>query len=511
MNESLEGAKTLLDNIVIFSHYVIGIPLRPYQQKPLRIIAESVLRREGLTFLLIFPRQSGKNEAVAHLFVYLLNILHQNEGQMVFGAVGDGLGRGISRLEARLDNDWNQGLWQVKQRPAQRILGQAAVTFLSTHPQAAARGETAKWLLVIDELQEQDLLHLEAVFEPMRAANNATALYLGTVKTTSDALWQKKNALEALTAQDGHQRVFLVSPEEVTAANEAYGRFLAAKVAQFGRHHPVVKSEYYNEPIDGDGGLFDGRRLALMQGTHRRQRQPSDSAPTNGSGIYIATLDVAGQDEAATDPLAALSNPARDYTVGHIFELVAGGADNPEPTYRAVDVFVDQGGRHFQDVEGRPQLAERLLAWLHQWRVTHLVADSSGVGAGLVDWLAARLGRERVTGYTFTQPNKAKLGAMFLAVVETGRFRYWASEREGDEAAKFFEEAAACRYSLSPNGRFEQDLRWGVWDYAQHDDRLISAALVAVYDGLVREGKILVGRAKSAVIEPVDILDREQW
>jgi hypothetical protein len=483
------------------------VELRPYQVKPLRIIAESVLRGEGESFLLVFPRQSGKNEAAAQLMVYLLNLRQRREGRIVFGAVGDGIGRGIGRLEARLDNDLNRGRWRRGRRPAQRILGEAAAAFLSTHPQAAARGETADWLLVIDELQDLDPLHLEAVFEPMRAANNATALYLGTVNTTTDALWRKKSALEAMTAEDGLQRVFIVSPEEVMAANEAYGRFLEAKVRQFGRHHPVVKSEYYNEPIDGDGGLFDERRMALMRGSHSQIWEPG----RGNAAVYVATLDVAGQDEAATDPLAALNNPGRDYTVAHVFEVVPGRADNPEPVYRAIDVFVDQGGRHFQDVDGRPQLAERLLAWLQLWGVVHLVADSSGVGAGLVDWLAARLGRERVTGSTFTQVSKAALGAKFLAVVETGRFRYFVSEHEGDESAKFFDEVAACRYSLPPGGRFERDLRWGVWDgranSAAHDDRLISAALVAVYDDLVRDGRLVMGEGRSVVIRPKDPLE----
>jgi hypothetical protein len=225
------------------------------------------------------------------------------------------------------------------------------------------------------------------------------------------------------------------------------------------------------------------------------------------TAVYVATLDVAGQDEGATDPVAALNNPGRDYTVAHIFEVVPGDKESPEPLYRAVDVFVDQGGRHFQDVAGRPQLAERLLAWLRMWGVVHLVADSSGVGAGLVDWLAARMGRERVTGYTFSQSSKAALGAKFLAVVETGRFRYFAVENVGDEADKFFAEVAACRYSLAPGGRFERDLRWGVWNHAAHDDRLISAALVAVYDELVRDGRLVMAEGRSVVIRSRDPLD----
>lgn len=506
MGSIYEAIKAGLGDVGLFAKYVVGVELRPYQLAAARAVVESVMLGQGETFLWVFPRQSGKNEAAAVLLVYLLNLRRERRGQMVFGAVGDGIGRGLSRLEARLDNEWNRGKWRRRSGPVRRLLGEAGVAFLSTYPQAAARGETADWLLVIDELQEQDLLHLEAVFEPMRAANNATALYLGTVKTTADALWRMKGLLEARTAEDGVRRVFMVGPEEVAAANGAYGRFVARKVAEFGRQHPVVKSEYFNEPLDGEGGLFDERRLRLMRGGHRRRLRPDEG----GTAVYIATLDVAGQDEAATDGMGALSNPGRDYTVGHVFELVPGSNDRPEPVYRAVDVFVDQGGRHFQGAAGRPMLAERLLAWLRLWGVVHLVADSSGVGAGLVDWLAARLGRERVTGYAFTRVSKAALGANFLAVVETGRFQYFAVEQAGDEADRFFAESAACQYSLAAGGRFERDLRWGVWS-GGHDDRLVSAALVAVYDELVREGRLVMGRAKSVVIRPVDVLGMGDW
>jgi len=40
-----------------------------------------------------------------------------------------------------------------------------------------------------------------------------------------------------------------------------------------------------------------------------------------------------------------------------------------------------------------------------------------------------------------------------------------------------------------------------------HDDRLVSAALVAEVDRLIREGKIKMGRAESAVIKGVDQLE----
>jgi hypothetical protein len=270
----------------------------------------------------------------------------------------------------------------------------------------------------------------------MRAANNATALYIGTVRTTSDALWLKKTELQQLQQTDGLQRVWILHPDTVIADNPNYGRFLKSKITRFGRDHPIIASEYFNEPIHGEGGLFDRRRRQLMLGHHSRHFEP-DPAVT-----YLATLDVAGQDESAVDPIAELANPGRDYTVATVFE--ANLDDDNALHYHAVDIFVDHGSRHFQDHPGRPQLAQRLLAWLELWNIRHLVADQSGVGAGLVSWLTAKLGREKVSPYTFTPSSKALLGSRFITCIETGRFKYWSGDDQPlDDAWHFWQQAQA--------------------------------------------------------------------
>src|SRR5690606_23072399 len=112
---------------------------------------DSVVHRRGHEFLLIFPRQSGKNEAVAHLLTYLLVTLHRRGGNIVFGAVGDGCGRMKQRMEQRLDNYWCRGRWRKAANPDRLLFQQAALVFLSAHPAAASRGETAHSLLVLDE------------------------------------------------------------------------------------------------------------------------------------------------------------------------------------------------------------------------------------------------------------------------------------------------------------------------------------------------------------------------
>ena len=504
-----DPARYVLADIERFSRHLIGVPLYPYQVEPLRAVVDSVLNRRGREYLLVFPRQSGKNEAVAHLLVYLLTVFQRHGGQIVYGAVGDGLGRGMRRLEERLATPWTAGRWRRYGRPRRYALGRASVVFISSHPGAAARGETADHLLVIDEAQDQDAAHIEAVFTPMRAAHHATAVYLGTVRTTADFLWVKKGELEAAQA-DGQRRVFLIGPEQVTAANPAYAGFLAEQVRRYGRRHPIVAAEYFLEPADGAGGLFPPARLALMRGDHPRQR-----APRPGER-YVAAIDPAGADPAAAgEPLA---HPGRDFTVATLFRL-ADSADGG-PVYEAVDVFTDQGSPHFRGESGRPALAERLLAWLRRWDPAHVIIDAAGVGQGLADWLGERLGRNRVTPYPIgSAAAKARLGSDFLALIDTGRFHYWSSEAGSpaeDEPLSdgwwFWRQAEACAYSLGPGGRFDRDLRWGVAASARvdtplgprpvHDDRLLSAALVAELERRRAAGKLLLGEGVSRVVGP---------
>ena len=506
------AAKQLLRNPSGFSQLVIKFPLYTYQLTPLMSIINSVLNQHGHEYLLVFPRQSGKNEAIAQLLVYLMNLLQRRGGNIVYGATGDGIGRGISRLEERLDNPWNIRQWRKSTKPTRRRLGNATVVFLSTHPAAAVRGETAHWLLVIDEMQDQAAAHLEAVFEPMRAANNATAVYIGPVKTTHDALWRKRDELLQLEAADGLTRVYIVPAETVTAENTNYATFLDAKVAKFGRHHPIVASEYYNEPIQASGGLFDKRRQQLMIGDHPPAQEPDPNL------VYVATIDVGGQDESATDPIKQLDNPGRDYTIAHIFAIDL--ADN-QPTYHAVDIFVDHGSRHFQDIAGRASMAHRLHTWLDHWKVAHTICDATGVGEGLTDWLTAK-SPGRVTGYTFNRRSKAALGTAFLATIETGRFHYFRDDQQPlSDTWWFLAQADACTYHVPDEGQFETDLKWSVPPSASidtptgrepiHDDRLISAALVAAFDDLYRTGNLLIGSARSEVIPAYDPLDHLTW
>jgi hypothetical protein len=263
--------------------------------------------------------------------------------------------------------------------------------------------------------------------------------------------------------------------------------------------------------LDGAGGLFPPWRVALMFGDHPRQDGPRPDE------VYVATLDPAGGDPAAADPGAPLDNPGRDFTVATIFRVVE-SADSG-PVYEAVDVFADHGARHFTAAPGRAALSDRLLAYLRHWNPAHTIIDAAGVGQGLADWLGERLGRGRVTAHPLGGAAvKARLGSDFLALIDTGRFRYWGGDEDqpGSDGWWFRQQALACAYSLASGGRFDHDLRWGVPDRARvmtpagpqavHDDRLLSAALVAELERRRAAGRVLFGVSASRVVPGGDPL-----
>jgi len=509
--------RALLD-IEVFSRKVLNRPLRQYQLEVARAILDSVLNCKGLEIAVVFSRQSGKNELAAHIETFLLNLYSRISGACIVKTAPTHKPQLINskrRLAWALDNPWNRGIWQ-KEEGYIYSLGQASIVFLSGKPGTDVVGATASLLLEFDEAQSFSELKGEQEFAPMCAAYNATRVYYGTIRTSNTYLGKKVKQLRALEKADGVKRVFFVPWDKVAEEVPAYKKFVESEIAKKGWNHPIIRMEYRLEEVDDRGGMFDPRRRGLMQGDHGRC-----SAPRPGQ-VYAATLDVAGIDESS--PLQDLVRPGRDYTISYVVEVdLSTIASVGAPLYRVVDVFVDHGSKHFAE-PGKESVATRLLAWYQHWHVKYLAADASGVGAGLVSFLSGQLGEDCVVPFKFSPPaRKAKLGVDFLAVVETGRFKYFADDGTPDWS-EFWLEVGKTAYQVPDDGDMERKMRWGVpesatvedWDpegrvikRPVHDDRVIAAALTAVLDGcewpLVQE---------SALIRREDVMkdiDRGEW
>ena len=501
-----------------------GIKLREYQRQVARAIVDSVQYNKGLTFVVIFPRQSGKNELQAQIEAYLMTVKSNANAELV--KVSPTLKpqalNAMRRLRRVLKRNYcTKNIWRGEQGYAFNIRN-ARICFLSGLPASNIVGQTANVLLECDEAQDVQIEKWDREIAPMAASTNATRVFWGTAWTSQTLLAREKRAALELQKKDGIRRVFEIDSELVRKEAPAYGKFVDGEIARHGRDHPFIKTQYFSQEIDESGGMFPPERIALIRGQH-----PVQLAPLPGH-LYAFCLDVAGSDENSPDPkgFGNLSGLERDRTALTIFEIrlpfaaAPGAAGGVLPSFQIV---------HRRQWSGASQvtLFEQIFHLAELWQPQRLVIDATGVGEGLASFLAkAFLGR--VLPFKFSQASKSELGWRLLSAIETGRFKDFAQAVEhpheprpgmGEIATSdqiylqqaFYRQLGACSLELLPGPG--KTIRWSVAEGYRdasgeplHDDLLISAALcAALFD---EKG---LGCAESAVIKAYDPISEMRY
>jgi len=486
--------RRLLSDPVVFAQHASQLRLRSYQQAAARAMVDSVVKRRGLTIVVMFPRQSGKNELQAQLETYLLMLYSEDGGELVkiSPTWKPQAQNAMRRLERVLEkNLLTRGRWEKTSGYLYQV-GRAQMAFFSGAPEANIVGATASLLLEVDEAQDVSIEKYDRAIAPMAASTNATRVLWGTAWTGDTLLVRELKAAREAEMGDGIKRVFTLSAETVAAEVPEYGRHVAEQVARLGRQHPLVRTQYFNEELAATDGLFNSSRLALMQGQHAEQFEPLPGR------LYALTVDVGGADlnqtietrthgsecsassggrsPEDTEWCAPLRENDHDSSVALIFEVDPAGQVDPlcrAPTYRLVF------GRAW---EGRPQtqLYGELKALIEHWNPRQIVVDATGVGAGLASFLSKTF-PGRVIPFTFTAASKSQLGWDFLSAVETGRFKLFRADDSHPFLTRLKQEMMACRYEVGSGAG--QSLRWGAPPGAgRHDDLVVACALAAVLD-----------------------------
>ena len=289
---------TTQDSIAGFFARAGGVRLRSYQEAAARAIVDSVLAQRGLAFGVMFPRQSGKNELQAQIEALLLWALSRTDAEIVkvsptWRPQSLNAMRRLERVLSR--HPCTRRAWEKENGYIYRV-GRARIFFLSGAPEAHIVGATASTLLEIDEAQDVTQAKYDKEIAPMAASTNATRVFWGTAWTSQTLLARELRALKRLEAQDGLQRVFVTGAEAVAREVPAYGSFVAAQVASLGRNHPLVRTQFFSEEIDGQVGMFPAETFALLQGDH-----PAQDGPLPGR-VYALLVDVAGEAPAGEAP-----------------------------------------------------------------------------------------------------------------------------------------------------------------------------------------------------------------
>ncbi len=505
-----------------------GLQLRPYQVAPLASLLTSINNQLGDTIIIVFPRQSGKDEFLIQLMAYLAYTYAGFPLSMV--AVNPTYKPQTLNALIRFDqvlsrNPLTAGRWHKKGEFI-RLMDQVRISFLSGDAKSNIVGATASLLLIINEAQDISPSLYQHKLLPMAASTHATVLLAGTLWTSHTFLSQEIRHARYSEGLDGRQRVFMVDADHVRQVLPAYGAHVDSVVARWGREHPLVKTQYFNEEIDATTGMFNAARMALIfqsVGANLSVR-PSDAADQSVGAIpggrpsaaFAFLLDLAGQDEAVmSDPAAKLANPSRDSAALSIAEVDTSTVETLNyPSYRIIHRVEWTGQNHLTIFGQLKSLAE-------SWLPRYFVVDATGVGEGL--WaLLDKAFPGKVIPVKFTAAVKSDIGYRFLAMINTGRFSVrehhatithpdaWVSGQVSDQSSgeratsehrqyPLHEERIhtpqveaqyrACQSEVLPGPG--KTLRWGVPDGTRdpegaliHDDFVLADALVTQLDDL---------------------------
>ena len=272
-----------------------GITLRPYQRDIALAIKESIVHRKGLTFVVILPRQSGKNEIQRHLFAWLLYRAAAHGGSIVSIAptFKPQTVNAMERVRLTLDSCIaTRGAWHSSGGYIFRF-GRATLQFFSGESHARVVGATADLLLSDDEAQDIDPAKFDKDFDPMTASTNATRVLWGTAWTSQTLLARQARIARDEQSRDGTQRLFFYTGDDVARIVPDYARHLERVVSERGRQHPLVRTQYFNEDIDAQAGMFGPARLALMESGESSQvalpglRPPSPNANQTDGAVNM--------------------------------------------------------------------------------------------------------------------------------------------------------------------------------------------------------------------------------
>ncbi|MBI9043372.1 MAG: hypothetical protein JEZ06_02730 [Anaerolineaceae bacterium] len=471
--------KYILLNTRKFVEVASGLKLRKYQVGVAEAVVDSVINNKGLSFVVMFPRQSGKNELQAQLEAYLLTLLSQTQAEIVKVSPTwkPQTLNAMRRLQRVLEqNILVKNIWKKESGYIFKI-GTARIFFFSGNPEANIVGATAGTLLEIDEAQDILISKFDKDIAPMAASTNATRIYWGTAWTSRTLLARELRAAREAQQRDGIKRVFVLTANEVGKEVPAYKKFVKEQVEKLGRNHPMIKTQYYSEEIDAEGGMFNQARQALMQGEHPPAEQPESGK------LYALLVDLAGEDEGATDDITEMDNPSRDATAITVVEVDLTGLNDgltTHPKYLVKKRYLWTGKKQIL------QYAE-LKAIAAHWKPRKIVIDATGIGAGLAAFMEKSY-PEEVIKYVFTSSSKSKLGWDFLAVCDTGRFKDHQKIESDNHQAAFWTEVENCEYAVrdGPGKLLSWSVPEGTRDQVTgdlvHDDLLISAAMTAALD-----------------------------
>ena len=450
-----------------FSKHILKRPLRRYQVEPARVMIASIIRRDGEHYVWRFPRQSGKNETIAHVTAYALFLYQRTPGSTIIHTAPTYDPQAANAQRRVMEITANSPFFtKLKSTENHIVLGEARAVFLSGGERDKPNvGSVASLALIKDEAQDLSQPYIEQAFDPMTANTNAPHLHTGTARMLQTYLTAKRKELEKKTKRDKKQRIWAINWRDVAAENPAYGQMVSGLIDTRGTNHPTIITEFENIENDDTANLFNPRRTALIFApTLTRLIAPI------ATERYAITVDVGGTS-------IEEGNRQHDPTLAAIHHITI---TNNQPTLQTVAYWMCTG-----DVLNDTPHRKSLFSLITQWKPSNMLVDATGLGIGLANALTAQFGAA-VRHIIWSESTKTQALEEYLALIETGRYQHYAATTDEDLARIQMQMA---KINIRQRGRYYS---YGVDDSATwlnpftqkleplHDDHLMTSIMTGL-------------------------------
>jgi len=378
-------------------------PLRGPQCEMVRKIESHVERHDGEVLTIKSSRQTGKNEVEAvverrHLWRRQFSRRYEcwirtaptHKPQIV-----NSKKRLREHLMLDTHNIIHYPLFMRKKLAKEEgyiwRLGNAAVEFLSSGPQANVVGATASTCLSMDEAHKVNKEKFDEDFAPFTADTSAGTLLWGVGGNGLDTLQFYIDKNKA----DGKGHLNLSYPYDYwLEVHPPYRVHFDSRVNVLGFDHPIIMTQYRLLSIAARSRFLNDKQVkSILSGNHERQQQPRDGRR------YEIIIDIAGGNEEYNpdDILKGIEDIPTDSTAIIIYEVTGELATNKHFAMINIVNIIWLTGTDLGVDE------EMIVETIKYWRAQKVTVDSVGVGRQIGESLVKKFGEYMVNMYVASE------------------------------------------------------------------------------------------------------------
>jgi hypothetical protein len=421
-------------------------PLRGRQVEVVNRVEQHIAEHNGGVMTVMLPRQIGKNEISAilqrrHLLARQYSKKYEcwirtaptHKPQIVNSKKRLRELMRVSDSKKIMYPLFNGAKLQREEGYIWRV-GNAAVEFLSSGPNANVVGGTASTALDMDEAHKISKEKFDEDFMPFTASTNAGTLLWGVGGNGLDTLQAYRELNEA--NGDDHLNIHIPAPYWMDI-NDTYAAHVESRIKALGADHPIILTQYWLQSIAALGRYLNDKNIkALFSGDHYRHTTPVHDVE------YQMLVDVAAANEDfdPDDITAGFEETTTDSTIIILYQVTQEVGSNGLFPVLLIRNIIWRTGTSLEDDEAE------IDQIIQDWQPSQVTIDAIGVGRQIAESMQQKYGDVQVNAYTATSNSVADDCYDLIARLNYSTVKMW-NDDNSPEWNEFHRQAGWTQYA----------------------------------------------------------------